>query len=116
MTFAYHQGIKPELVERVPFIPRNYTYGLVLAPYGRFEPRDNGKPDHGIGITFSLRTLTKLKKEQPTGAPGKPEDWPGGEEVGNQKIAFPLSVFVEWKNAFQSSRTVIAGTAVVFKF
>ncbi len=116
LTFAYHQGIKPSLVEWIPFVGKKYTFGLVFAPYGRFEPRDYSRPEHGIGLTVSLYTLTKLKERKADETGRKPEDWTGGGDVAGQKLSFPLSGYVEWKNAFREERTTEAGVAAVFKF
>lgn len=103
LTYSYDVKLG-DWIYQIPFVPEKLNYGAIFSPYIRFEPKDRGRPDHGIGLQFSLKTMTHFD--------------PGSvfQEIKSAKLAYPISVFVEWRNAFNSEKSVQAGVASVFTF
>jgi hypothetical protein len=76
------------------------SYVLLLAPYASVTPRDLGEPLNGLGLNFVIRGLTA----DPTGI--NPQ---------NQKLTFPVSIFVERDNAFSGKPSMTVGAGLMFK-
>ncbi len=91
-------------VYAIPFVPDKWRYGTVWSPYAQFEPKDNGKPDHSVGVQLSFKMFTALK------AGG------GLDQIKSAKLSYPISVFLEWRNPGNERRTVTGGVAAVFTF
>jgi hypothetical protein len=102
VTFTFDKGLPRSLYDWIPFIPKDDQFGLVLAPYGEFLPKDEGKPEHAIGVQLTLR---RNKNETSY-----------DQILANGKSTYPISVFIERRNAFKSNSETRAGVGLVYSF
>ena len=102
-TYTYEipiTGLVDKIDRVIPLIPE-LEYYTIFAPYGEFRPRDKGKPDHALGLQFTLKTISGDDTF---------------ENINKKKLAYPISVFVECRNVFRSESDVAAGIATIFTY
>jgi len=77
------------------------SFVLLTSPYASLLPRDEGKPTHSIGLNLVLRKGVTSKDET---------------NPNEDKFSFPVSLFIERKNAFSGKPDLTIGSALIYKF